>query len=71
MSTETTFKCDICRQVIKDEAFMDSKNKAEAFALKWTTNNTLVTNCPWRDAPLHICDSCVKAIVDFDASRTK
>lgn len=67
MSTETTFKCDVCKLKIKDEALA----KEEAFPLMWTTDNKLKINCPWRDMPLHICVKCVKAIVEFDASRAK
>ena len=70
MSAETKFKCDLCRNEIKSDAFC----KKEAFALKWfgAKNNALTTQgaSPYRDAPIHLCITCVSAVAKWERERT-
>lgn len=67
MSTETKFKCDICNTYIKVDRF----SKDTAFALKWggegMQKDVLVTQTsgPHRDAPLHLCLTCIDAIANW------
>jgi len=70
MSAETKFKCDVCRDDIKSDGF-DGKR---AVALKWcgANNNTLTAEgtTPYRDAPIHLCATCVLAIAKWAKDRT-
>jgi hypothetical protein len=70
MSAETRYKCDVCRSEIKSDGFY----KEQAFAFKWTgsKNEVLTTQgtSPHRDAPLHLCISCIRAIAKWDKERT-
>jgi len=62
MSAETRYKCDVCRKDIKSDDFATKK----AFAFKWVGPNlaNLTTDgaSPYRDAPVHLCVTCIQAI---------
>lgn len=65
MSAETKFKCDVCRNDIKSDGFATK----QAFALKWFgPNNASLTaqgTSPYRDAPIHLCVTCINAITKW------
>jgi hypothetical protein len=62
MSAETRYKCDVCKDDIKNDSFSNKK----AFAFKWSGPNhaSLTTDgaSPYRDAPVHLCVTCIQAI---------
>lgn len=70
MSAETKFKCDVCKSDIKSNGFSDK----QAFAFKWVgpnmTNLTTDGTSPYRDAPIHLCITCIQAIAKWEKDRT-
>ena len=69
MSAETKFKCDVCKSDIKSDGFY----KEQAFAFKWIRANpdalTTQGTSPHRDAPIHLCITCIQAIAKWEKDR--
>lgn len=62
MSAVTNFKCDACENDIPSDGFATK----QAFAFKWVGPNAVVLTTdgtsPYRDAPIHLCVTCIQAI---------
>lgn len=70
MSAKTKFKCDVCRGDIPSDGFV-TKN---AYAFKWCGPKAdVLTNMgtsPYREAPIHLCVTCIHAIAMWYEERT-
>jgi hypothetical protein len=67
MTRHVTYSCSLCRRPLERKG---------GHALKWDgpgvaypeTGATLIRVLDWDQAPIHLCEVCVKAISELDSS---
>lgn len=69
VTIEYTYRCSLCRATLKDRE--PGAQHPGGWALTWTDQLRSLEPCqPWRNSPVHLCQTCVKAVGAFrDTAR--